>query len=130
MSVLPPPFAPLSPLHCVDEDDHDSSDADIDIDGQELVNEPKGIHEPFEDMDCFQVSFSLLTLFVPAIVIDIVFVFVFVFVFWEHGLLLSEFAWHLFPLKTFSNIYISSRSPKIARVYRIQIERLVWIKSW
>ena len=57
MSVLPPPFAPLSPLHCVDEDDHDSSDADIDIDGQELVNEPKGIHEPFEDMDCFQVSF-------------------------------------------------------------------------
>ena len=33
------------------------SDVDIDNDAQEEENEVKGIHEPFEDMDCFQVIF-------------------------------------------------------------------------
>ena len=47
------------------------SDVDIDNDAQEEENEVKGIHEPFEDMDCFQVSLLILFLFV----IDFVFVF-------------------------------------------------------
>ena len=40
------------------------SDVDIDNDAQEEENEVKGIHEPFEDMDCFQVSLLILFLFV------------------------------------------------------------------
>ena len=41
---------------CDDKEcDDNSVDVDIDIDAQEEENEKKGIHEPFEDMDCFQV---------------------------------------------------------------------------